>query len=71
MESNERNKKNAMKPNPHRIDEKHPDIFLNVDLVRKEKPIDQAAQKTCNNCCDQCKSKTKKEGREQSSPVDK
>jgi hypothetical protein len=70
MESSKRDKKNELKPHPHRTDEKHPDIFLNVDLVRKHKPEDHTAPKACTHCCDECKSKAKKEGRNQMPPFD-
>lgn len=71
MKSSEWKKANTMQAHPHDIDEKDPEIFLNVDLVRKTEEKDHEAHKDCKNCCDWCKEKAKKGEKEQILPSDK
>ena len=69
MKSHDRNKTNAMKSHPHKIDETNPDIFLNADLVKKPEAKDNKSQKACKNCCDQCRAKKEKENPEHTPPL--
>jgi hypothetical protein len=60
MKFNGWNKENNMKTHSHKTDETSPEIFLNVDLVRKPESKKHTPKKDCKNCCDQCRANEKK-----------